>query len=194
MSTEQVNQSQQVPPPVVAAPPSAQPITYPIPGAAQIKSPGAAVVLSFFPGIGHLYLGLYQRAIGFFAAFAISIFLADKAGLGILIPFVWFFSLIDAYRQTLLINAGQTPDDLWANPVRRRTAKNTGLGFGVFLTILGLLLLYNQFYPLDLTFLYDWWPLLLVGIGIWQIGRYLIARQKAAAATEEQAGSSWTTP
>lgn len=194
MNTDQVNQSQQVPQPVAPAPPPAQPTTYAAPRNAQLKSPGAAVVLSFFPGIGHLYLGLYQRAIGFFAAFAFSIFLADKASLGILIPFVWFFSLIDAYRQTLLINSGMAPEDLWANPVRRRSPKNTGLGFGVFLTVLGLILLYNQFYPLDLEFLYDWWPLVLVGLGAWQIGRYLIARQKAAAAVEDATASSWTTP
>ncbi|MCU0293808.1 MAG: DUF5668 domain-containing protein [Thermoanaerobaculaceae bacterium] len=194
MSTEQVNQSQQVPPPAAPVPPAAQPTNYAAPRSPQFKSTGAAVVLSFFPGIGHLYLGLYQRAIGFFAAFAFSIFLADKASLGILIPFVWFFGLIDAYRQTLLINAGQTPEDLWANPVRRRTPKNTGLGFGVFLTVLGLILLYNQFYPLDLTFLYDWWPLVLVGLGAWQIGRYLIARQKAAAAAEDASASTFSTP
>lgn len=190
MSTEQANVSQPLPPPPAVAPaplPAAQPTPYPV---TMRKSPGAAVVLSFLTGLGHLYLGLYQRAIGFFAAFAFAIFLADKSDFGILIPFVWFFGLIDAYRQAQLINAGQAPEDLWATPVRRK-ARGTGLGFGVFLTVLGLLLLYNQFYPLDLSFLYDWWPLLLVGLGVWQIARYVIAKQKAAAAESDPTTSTF---
>ena len=184
MSTEQVNYNQPLPTPPAVAPaplPPAGPPTYPVP---MRKSPGAAVALSFLTGLGHLYLGLYQRALWFFAAFAGSIFLADKADLGILVPFVWFFGLIDAYRQAQLINAGLAPEDLWATPARPQ-AGGSRLAFGVFLTLLGLLLLYNQFSPLDLTFLYDWWPLLLVGLGLWQIVKYVIAKQKAAAAESD---------
>lgn len=190
MNTEQVNVHKQLPPPSATAPaplPPAQPVPYPV---TCRKSPGAAVVLSFFPGLGHLYLGLYQRAIGFFAAFAFAIFLADKLDLGILAAFVWFFGLIDAYRQAQLINAGQAPEDLWATPVRRR-ARNPRLAFGVLLTVVGLVLLYNQFYPLDLSFLYDWWPLVLVGLGVWQIARYVIDRRQAAAAESDSTNSTY---
>lgn len=194
MSTEQANINQPLPPPpaVAAAPlPTAQPTTYAATRQPQLKSPGAAVVLSFFPGIGHLYLGLYQRAIGFFAAFAFSIFLADKASLGILIPFVWFFGLIDAYRQTLLINAGQGPEDLWATPKRRVSRTKTGLGFGIFFTGLGVVLLYDNFYGIDWSFLADWYPLGLVGVGLYFLVRYFVDKQKAAASESDPTASSF---
>lgn len=186
MNTEQVNLNQPLPPPVAAAPTALPPaqVSYAQPRPAGFKSTGAAVVLSFFPGLGHLYLGLYQRAIGFFGAFAFSIFLADKASLGILVPFVWFFALIDAYRQTLAINAGQAPEDLWANPVRRSTMRRSGLGFGIFFTAVGLLLLYDNFYGIDWSFLADWYPLIFIGIGLYFLIRYFVARHKASAESD----------
>lgn len=144
------------------------------------RSPGLALVLSFFPGLGHLYLGLYQRGVGCFLAFAASIWLAGRAGLGILIPFVWFFAVIDAYRQAHMLNAAQET----GAPVPAMEAvpaappRGGNLGFGVFLTALGLLLLYNQFYPIDFSFLIDWWPLILVGFGVYLIAKYAYDQKK----------------
>lgn len=192
MSTEQTNFNQPLPPPPAVAPTPAAAVQPGVsaPRPPQLKSTGAAVVLSFFPGIGHLYLGLYQRAIGFFAAFAVTILLAEKANLGILVPFVWFFCLIDAYRQTLLINAGQGPEDLWATPRRRASRARTGLGFGIFFTALGLVLLYDNFYGIDWSFLADWYPLGFVGVGIYFLVRYFVDKQKAASGEDDVAASS----
>ena len=122
-------------------------------------------MLSFFPGLGHLYLGLYQRAAAFFLAFAFSIWLADHSDLGIVIAFVWFFAVIDAYRQAQLLNMGLAAEPLISGEQRVKAARRGNLGFGVFLLIVGLVLLYNQFYPIDFSFLEDWWPLLLVVAG-----------------------------
>ena len=67
------------PPPVIAAgeplppPPST---TAPAPIIVEKKSPGLAGVLSgLFPGLGHLYLGLYQRAFKIAGAFVGCIWL-----------------------------------------------------------------------------------------------------------------------
>ena len=143
------------------------------------RSPGLALVLSFFPGLGHLYLGLYQRGVAVFLAFAASIWLTERADLGILVPFVWFFAVIDAYRQAHMMNVAQAtgvaPVEAVAVPTGRRGGN---LGFGVFLTALGLILLYNQFYPIDFTFLVDWWPLLLVGFGVYIIGKFAYEQKK----------------
>lgn len=186
MNTDQANTNQALPPQVAMPepPPVAQVPVYAAPRAAQRKSVGAAVVLSFFPGIGHLYLGLYQRAMGFFAAFALSILLAEKAGLGILVPFIWFFAVIDAYRQAVLINAGQGPEDLWATPKRGIPRRGTGLGFGIFFTALGLVLLYDSFYGIDWSFLADWYPLAFVGVGLYFLVGYFIDKHKASASTD----------
>ena len=42
------------------------------------KNPAAAGLLSFFPGLGHVYLGLYKRGIVFFAILVMLIAIADR--------------------------------------------------------------------------------------------------------------------
>src|SRR5512136_2629497 len=171
MNTQDTNQPLQpglAPPPTAGQapePPSAPPAP-PQPGVPIRRSPGLALVLSFFPGLGHLYLGLYQRAFGIFLAFALSIWLAEHADLGIVVAFVWFFAVIDAYRQAQMLNMGLTTEPLIGEQ-RAKAARRGTLGFGAFLLIVGLVLLYNQFYPIDFSFLQDWWPLILVAAGIW---------------------------
>jgi hypothetical protein len=170
MSANEPQMQPPTPPPPQAIPPAAA--SY----AAGRRSPGVAVILGCFPGLGHLYLGLYQRGLGFFIAFATSIWLADHSDLGILIPFIWFFSQIDAYRQAVLIN---TCVDTGAMPEPMKLPKQrSSLGFGAFLLVLGLLLLYNQFYPLDLTFLVDWWPLALVLAGAYLLLKHFLEQKK----------------
>lgn len=169
-----------LPPPPAAQPaPQVPPPTFP-----QRKSPGLAVVLSFFTGLGHLYLGLYQRGVAFFLAFAAAIILSDKADAGILVPFVWFFGLIDAYRQAQFMNLGYTPEPVARPLVKPKTGRGS-LTFGIFLFAIGLLLLYNQFYPVDLSFLYDWWPAILVLAGAYLIVRHFLDQTRAKRAEIE---------
>ena len=190
MSSEPNQPTPQAPeplPPLPSMPPSTPPgwSPAPLPTPTLRKSPGLAVVLSFFPGLGHLYLGLYQRGIAFFVAFAAAIVLSDKADLGILIPFAWFFAVIDAYRQTQFINLGYVPEP-YPGEVARKAARRGNLGFGVFLVLIGAILLYNQFYPIDLSFLADWWPMLFVLAGAYLIARHFIDREKARRAEIER--------
>jgi len=163
--------------------PATQPAPMP-PVAPTRRAPGLALVLSFFPGLGHLYLGLYQRAAAFFLAFAFSIWLADHSDLGIVIAFVWFFAVIDAYRQAQLLNMGLAAEPLISGEQRVKAARRGNLGFGVFLLIVGLILLYNQFYPIDFSFLEDWWPLLLVVAGIWMLVAHFREKARLVAKSE----------
>jgi hypothetical protein len=164
--------------------PPAAPEPVPLPAPPR-RAPGLALVLSFFPGLGHLYLGLYQRAFGIFLAFALSIWLAEHADLGIIIPFVWFFAVIDAYRQAQMLNMGLTAEPLMA-PERAANATRRGsLGFGAFLLIVGVVLLYNQFYAIDFSFLQDWWPLILVAAGLWLVVAHFREKARRAAKAEE---------
>ena len=50
--------------------------------------------------------------------------------------------------------------------------------------MLGLLLLYNQFYPLDLTFLVDWWPLALVLAGAYLLVKHFLEQKKVRDAEQ----------
>src|SRR5262249_35855310 len=92
-------------PPSPAATPAAQ-----VPVTAERKSAGLAGFLSIFPGLGHLYLGLYQRAFAFGGSFILLVGMSShgrgEAVVGPLIAFVWFFAIIDAVRQAHAINRG----------------------------------------------------------------------------------------
>ena len=181
MSTPETNiqqPPQQTVPPTPALPP-AVPAALPAPTLRPRRSPGLALILSCFPGLGHLYLGLYQRALGIFAVFAITIWLSEHAGsLGILIAAVVLFGFVDAYRQAQALNLGLTPESEIAVGAKSKAARRGNLGFGVFLLIIGAILLYNQFYPIDFTFLQDWWPLLLVIAGVYLVAAHFVDRSK----------------
>ncbi len=186
MNTQANNQQPQAA--QAAAPPPQQPAPIPpappVPPAPVRRSPGLAVVLSCFPGLGHLYLGLYRRAFAIFACFAIGIWLSEHSDLGILVAAVVLFGFVDAYRQAQFLNAGMAPDDDLAVAKTRKT-RHGNLGFGVFLLIIGVVLLYNQFYPIDFTFLQDWWPLLLVLAGAYLMGSHFIEKQRQARRESE---------
>src|SRR5262245_65933056 len=71
------------------------------------KSPGLALVLSIFPGLGQIYNGQPAKAFTFFFSWVGCIYgAAEISGLpfGLLIPFVYFYNLVAAYRSAALIN------------------------------------------------------------------------------------------
>ncbi|HTY42614.1 MAG TPA: hypothetical protein VMH79_12140 [Thermoanaerobaculia bacterium] len=119
------------------------------------KSPALAGFLSFFPGLGHLYLGLYPRAFAVGGAFILGIMMTShgRSGefFGPLVAFVWFFAVIDAVRQAKAINRGQLAESGFAGQAQlKRAASGTGgLTWGVILIGLGGLWLLNSYDLLD---------------------------------------------
>jgi hypothetical protein len=143
----------QMPPaaPTAAAPP---PIVISQPVIVDRKSAGLAGLLSTFPGLGHVYLGLYQRAFAIGGAFILLItFTSHGRGgefFGPLIAFVWFFAIIDAVRQAKAINRGQLAEAGFAGETQLKAAVGTGgLTWGVILFGVGALWLANQYLDLD---------------------------------------------
>jgi hypothetical protein len=127
------------------------------------KQPLVALILSAFPGMGHVYLGQTAKAIVFFSAMVTSIYLTaevDGMPFAFFIPFTFFYAMIDAYRSANLINAraAGTPempeDDNSESPV-----------WGGVLVVIGLLLLLNNLGWLHLESARRFWPLLLVIAG-----------------------------
>ena len=138
------------PPPVIA-----QPVVL------ERKSPGLAGFLSMFPGLGHLYLGLYQRAFAIGGAFILLIaFTSHGRGgefFGPLIAFVWFFGVIDAVRQAKAINRGQLAESGLAAPAQLKAAAGTGsLTWGIILVGMGLLWLIDRYFEIDWSFMEEW--------------------------------------
>ncbi len=125
------------------------------------KSPGLAGFLSFFPGLGHVYLGLYQRAFAIGGAFILSIALTSHGGpgefLGPVIAFIWFFAIIDAVRQAKAINRGQLAEAGFAGGEQlKASAGSGGLTWGVILVGLGGLWLIDRYLEIDWTFMEEW--------------------------------------
>src|SRR5262245_19408843 len=113
-------------PPVVAVPPAASQPTVIV----ERKSPGLAGFLSCFPGLGHIYLGLYQRGFIIGGAFVLLIALTSHGHggefFGPLIAFIWFFGIIDAVRQAKAINRGQIAESDFAGS--EAVVKSSGAG------------------------------------------------------------------
>jgi hypothetical protein len=148
-------------PPPAAVPPPPPPIAYAVPPQVVVekKSAGLAGFLSMFPGLGHVYLGLYQRAFVIGGAFILGIAMTSHgrggAFFGPLIGFLWFFAIIDAVRQAKAINRGQLAEAGFAGDTQIRRAVGTGsLTWGVILVGLGTLWLADRY--LDLEAFWDW--------------------------------------
>jgi hypothetical protein len=140
------------------------------------QNPFAAAVLSLLTGLGHVYLGAYERAIVFVLSL-VAMFLIGVPFLGL---FVYFFAIIDAYRQAQLLNLGQAPETPPSPPLR-----SGGYGFGLFLVLIGAVLLAHNVFDLDLRWLRDWWPAALVLVGLWLvIGAWLDRRRRSSPSSD----------
>jgi hypothetical protein len=149
-------------PPPASASPAAPPSPVAVPPPHVVvdrKSPALAGFLSFFPGLGHVYLGLYPRAFALGGAFILCIAMTSHHGefFGPVIAFVWFFGVIDAVRQANAINRGQLAEAGFAGDQQLRAAAGTGaLTWGVILVGLGALLLIDRYFDIDWSFMSEW--------------------------------------
>jgi TM2 domain-containing membrane protein YozV len=127
------------------------------------KNPWLALGLSLFPGLGQVYNGQPAKAFVFFAAWVGSIYGAaeiDPFPFAFMIPFVYLYNLIDAFRTASLINARA----LGGLPAPEEEAFESPL-WGASLLVLGLLLLLNNLGWLHLAALARYWPVALIVAG-----------------------------
>jgi len=167
------------PPPATPAPPV---VVAPV--IVDRKSPGLAGFLSMFPGLGHLYLGLYQRAFAIGGAFILAIAFTShgRAGefFGPVIAFIWFFAIIDAVRQAKAINRGQLAEQGFAGEHQLKAAAGTGgLTWGVILVGLGSLWLIDRYVDIDWSFMEEWGgPLAFILLGVILIASHIRKRRR----------------
>lgn len=161
------------------------------PADVNLKSPVLAGFLSaLFPGLGQIYVGYYQRGATFTLTMAAII--TTLAGglmrgleplLGIAIGFTWFLGIIDAnrlanlYNQALQGRPGLGLPDGFQLPRERGSYAG-----GAVLVVLGLLLFLNRNFDISLEWLEDWWPLGVMGLGIWLIVKARRGRDSRAGA------------
>lgn len=167
--------------------PNYVPAPYRLPGPAP-KSPMLAAFFSvLMPGLGHIYVGVYQRAMMIFLVW-IGVFgatiNAEGTEIGMLVPvlvFLWLFNVFDAYRQATFAVWGE-PEEIQA--LTRDRGRN-GLSFGIALLGIGLYGLLRKYFELDLSFLLDHWYLLVMAAGGFMVWQAIAASRSAAAGSAD---------
>ncbi|MEM8961664.1 MAG: DUF5668 domain-containing protein [Acidobacteriota bacterium] len=158
----------------------------PVP-AKQEKIPLLAGFLSILPGLGNIYNGLYTRAVGFFFLY-VTLFSVltghdhSHVEASFLVPtliFVWLFNIFDAYRQAVLINNGWTQGQ--DSPPANAGAQG-GLAIGAALILIGVLVLLDRWFNIDLSIIFEQWPVAVIGFGIWMVVQAIRARRQEAIA------------
>lgn len=178
------------PPPYGAAPPPpGAPGSYnPHPSAAGV-SPAAAFWLGLIPGVGAIYNGQYAKGFVHVAVIALgfSIINNDAAGgfeplVGMMIAAFWAYMPFEAYHTARQRQLGQPVDEL-SSLVPMRGARFPAIP--VILIVLGTVLLLDNLRILELRKILRFWPMLLIGAGV-----YMLYNRFAARAGSRQAGSS----
>jgi hypothetical protein len=164
-----------------------------VPIVIEKKSPGLAGILSgIFPGLGHLYLGLYQRSFKVAAAFVGCIWIVSTGFMnghltpifGMGIAFIWFFGIIDAVRQAKAINSGYVEAGGLASEktlIAARRESTSSLTWGVILVGIGSLWLLDRYADLDAFWavVEDWLaPASFILFGVILITTYVIKKRR----------------
>jgi len=164
-----------------AAPPSAgyapPPVAVPVQTAGR-SSPAAAFILGFFPGLGAIYNGQYNKGLVQIAICAsIIVGLSSPLDDGFIIMLAIFlggfvfYCAFEAMRTAQAKNAGEVPSD----PLESWSA---GRPIGPIILIgLGALLLLNNFHALEFIRLGRLWPIILIGVGLYMFRNKLGGRQ-----------------
>lgn len=172
--------------PAPAQPQFAAQAPMPVYGNPLDKSPGLALFLSiFFPGLGHIYVGAYERALMIISAIGICVtamvFTDGRLWpLAFIIAFCYFFAIFDAYRDAQIANLAA--DQELPKP---RGQGEGRLIFGVFLSVLAIMVLADNLGLFDITWVYDWWPVLVLIVGIYFIGSWIWEKMNASKGSED---------
>ena len=145
------------------------------------KEPVLAAILSLFPGAGNIYNGLYLRGVTFFVLAASSIYMANTRGAlwGLVIAFVWIFNVLDSWRQAKLINLGYATDLGQTDQLRPAAAGSAGRVGGIAVFLVGLVAMLEIYLDIDVDWIFDLWPIVLMGLGAWFIFSSLRAKREA---------------
>ncbi len=141
------------------------------------KSPALAGILSvIFPGTGALYNGNYLKGIVLIIIFAGLVSIQGRGGqpfVGLLLAGFYIFQIIDAVNEAksakVQSEAGAGETGLQAAELSgaKETSNPSGsISWGIILILLGGLFLLANFDIISYEAFIDYWPLILVGLGL----------------------------
>jgi TM2 domain. len=142
------------------------------------SSPTIAFILGLFPGLGAIYNGQYNKGLIHIAIFASIIvgFASDMdGGFKVLLAFFLFglicYSAFESMRTAQARLAGTVPTDPLETWSRERPIGP------IILIGLGGLMLLNNFRFFDFFQLGRFWPLILIGVGVYMFRNRLSGRE-----------------
>ena len=139
--------------------------------------PTVAFILGLFPGLGAIYNGQYNKGLIHIAIFAsIIVALSTDIGeglgamLGIFLAGFVFYCAFEAMRTAQAKNLGTTPADPLESWSRERPIGP------IILIGLGAVLLLNNFHFFDFIRIGQFWPLILIAVGVYMFRNRLTGR------------------
>lgn len=128
-------------------------------------SPGWILVANLLPGLGYLFMGLYQKALTVFLIWMGLIFVnnhtEDEFTLAIMALIV--YSAVDGFRTARALNAGQVPQETL------QALKGKGrMAIGILLVAIGFLAFFSSMTEIDFEpIVRVLFPMVLIGLGAW---------------------------
>jgi hypothetical protein len=147
------------------------------------KSPALAALLSLMPGLGQVYVGYYHQGFVNMAivAIAITVLNAEISALeplfGFGLSFFWFYNMIDAHRRARMYNLALSGESEIPLPKDFRLPQRGSLWGGLALIVVGFLVFLNTKFDVSMDWIEEWWPLLVIGVGVYLLARHIKGRQ-----------------
>jgi hypothetical protein len=158
-----------------ASPYVAPPPAVPLRPADSSASPGWAFVLGFIPGVGAIYNGQYAKGLIHVVVIGLMISILDSSSVGPLGPLFgfllagfWMYMPFEAYHTCKRRLRGETVDEfsslvpLKGQPGRVPVAPLVLIGLGVLFLLNNLEILYIR----DML---KYWPIALIGLGVYML-------------------------
>jgi len=140
------------------------------------RSPAAAFWLSLLPGAGHVYVGQPTKGLVLIVSVASAIYLASEgagAFVGIIIPFLWIFSMIDAHRSAVELNhLVETGQPL---PLGRDQGFEVSRWWGWALIVVGVVFTVDNYGWFEIDWILDLWPITIIAMGVYILKKPALA-------------------
>jgi hypothetical protein len=184
---EHIPMQQQTAPPMPAPePPYASPYTaaVPPPIVNHDVSPGIAFVLGLIPGVGAIYNGQYAKGLVHVIIIGLTISILDNDAargfeplLGLLLAGFWAYMAFEAYHTARRRQQGLVVDEFSSLfPMRGGSTKFPVAP--ILLIVLGVIFLLNNFQFLQFERVIRFWPVLLIGLGVYMLYARMAGSEK----------------
>jgi hypothetical protein len=97
--------------------------------------------------------------------------------LGFSLSFFWIYNMIDAYRRARHYNLALSGESEIQLPEGFRFSARGSLWGGVALIFVGFLVFLNTKFDVSMDWIEEWWPLLVIGVGVYLLMKHFRERQ-----------------